>query len=114
MTDFQRDLEVLINEGMFAGKRGKIRFIFKYPDRMVGDIRDLGTNERAYNAMRRNKIEDIKEIDSHWDSFGNLNGIGATSIKEIKNKYMQYYYDKLNEEERKEFWRETIKATMEM
>lgn len=114
MTRFKKDLEVLINEGFIAPSNNSIRFVFKYSNRFKGDISFLGLSDRSYNCLRRNKISDISLIDSMWENLYNLKGAGIKTVKEIKNKYVEYYYNLLNEEEKKDFWTDTIKATVEM
>ena len=115
MNKFTSDMEVLINEGVFEANNGNIRFVFRYGNRLKGTIDNMGLNERAYNCLRRNGIFNIEGISENWNSLGKLNGMGKKSVKEIKNRYLEYYYGLLNnEEERKQFWRDTLKATIEM
>lgn len=113
MTNFQRDLEVIINEVGIVNN-GNMRFIIQYPSRLKGNIAELGLCDRSYNALRRNRIQFIQEISEFWTDFDLLKGIGAKCKKEIKNAYMAFYYDQLSVEEQKDFWRETIKATEEL
>lgn len=114
MTDFQRDLEVLINEGVIAPNGKQIRFVFKYGNRFKGELELLGLNDRSYNCLRRNKINDISEISERWNELKKLRNAGTKTIKEVKNKYIAYYYDTLSDEEKKEFWIDTITATANM
>ena len=115
MTNFQRDLEILINEGVFAGKNGKIRFVFRYSNRLRGEIENLDLSARGYNSMRRVGIDTIEKITEKWDKLGIIKNMGVKTTKEIKNKYLAFYYDQLrSDEERKQFWRDTIMATIEM
>lgn len=115
MTDFQRDLEVLINEGFIApNKKNKVRFVFRYENRMNGELGLLNLNERSYNCLRRNKINDVRGVSERWDTLGKMRNAGDKTVKAIKNNYISYYYDNLNEEERKQFWRDTIEATINM
>ena len=109
MTDFQRDLEVIINE-VGIKNNGNIRFFMRHMERMKDGIEYLGLSDRAYNAMRRNNINTIQDITNKFDQL-KVKGAGEKVIKEVRNKYFQYYYSQLNEEERKEFWRDTIRET---
>lgn len=113
MNRFQRDVETLINEGFIAGNNGKIRFVFN-----VKKVRDelgvLGLNERAYNCARRKGYHNCIDILEHWDDLARMKGAGIKTIKEIRNKFLAYYYGELNEEEKKQFWRDTIEATINM
>ena len=114
MRDFQRDLEILINEGVIAAKDKKIRFIMKHSDRMNGDIKLLDLNDRAYNRMAQNGIRTLEKLYNRFDDIQNIRGAGVKVVKEVKTAYISYYYDQLNDEERKEFWRDTINATIKM
>lgn len=112
MTDFQRDLEVIINNTDFV-HNGNIRFVYRYPSRMDGEIDELELSVRGEHAMKRARIFKISDVGRRWDEL-NVRGSGAKTIKEIKNKYLAYYYSKLNEEERKEFWRDMVTETEKM
>lgn len=115
MGNFRRDLEFMINEGQFVSNGNKVRFIFKYADRLKGSIDLLDLNTRAYNCLRRNRIDTIEKISERWNELYKLKGGGDTTVKEVKNKYVEYYYSTLdNGEERKDFWRDTITATIDM
>lgn len=114
MTDFRTDLEILINEGCIAPKGKSLRFVFNHADRLTGSLENLGLSERAYNCLRRSNIDDIEGVSEKWDTLGRMKNCGAKTVKEIKNKYLAFYYDMLNEEERKQFWRDSIAATIEM
>ena len=113
MTNYQRDLEVIINE-VGITNNGTIRFIMRYPNRMKGDLTELGLSDRSYNALRRNRIQTIQEVSAKWDDFVILKGVGKKVQKEVRNAFMAYYYDQLNAEEQKDFWRDTLGATEEL
>ena len=112
MNRFQRDMETLINEGFLVANNGKIRFIFRYKPKAEVAALDLG--ERAYNCVRRKGLHTVEAIGDTFEDLWRIKGAGAKTIKEIKNKYLAYYYGELNEEEKKQFWRDTIEATMNM
>lgn len=114
MSDFTRDLTILINEGVIATNDGNIRFVYRYPERMCGGIEALELTDRSYNCCRRNGISTIEEIGAKWKTLGNMRSSGIKTVKDVKNKYVQYYYSLLSEEERKDFWRDTIEATINM
>ena len=115
MTDFKRDLEILINEGVIAPNHNRIRFVFRYSKRFKGSLEGLDLSERAYNCLRRANIDDISKVADKWDDLGRIKNAGVKTVKEVKNKYIAYYYGTLDcEEARKEFWQDTIKATIEM
>ena len=111
MTYFQRDLEYLINEGVFASKRGQVRFVFHNRNILKGELELLNLDERAYNTLRRNKIDTIEQVTEKFDDIFRLKGAGKKVVKEVKNAYLQYYYAMLNPEEREQFWNDSIEAT---
>ena len=111
MTYFQRDLEYLINEGVFASKRGQVRFVFHNRNILKGELELLNLDERAYNTLRRNKIDTIEQVTEKFDDIFRLKGAGKKVVKEVKNAYLQYYYAMLNPEEREQFWKDSIEAT---
>ena len=111
MTDFQRDIEYLIDNGMLAAKRGQIRFVFRYSNRFKVVLEELDLSTRAHNCLKRAKINYINEIGDKWDTLNRIKNSGVTTVKEIRNKYLWFYYDRLDEDERKQFWRDTIEAT---
>ena len=112
-TAFMRDFEVIVTNTDFINN-GTIRFVFNHMDRVQGAIDNLNIGQRAYNALRRGKIHDIPTLVSRMDGFNGVRGAGKKTIKEIKNEFLNYYYDQLNEEERKQFWRDTYEATFEL
>ena len=114
MTDFQRDLEVLINEGIIAANNKRIRFFMRYGNRLKGDIELLDLSTRGFNCLKRKRINTIEDVGNNFHNLGRIAGIGITTVKEVKNKYLAYYYANLNTEERKDFWRDTVEATINM
>lgn len=113
MSDFQRDFEVIVSNVDFINN-GTIRFQMSHMERMVGSLDNLNIGERAYNALRRNKIHNIETLTERIGGLNGVRGAGKKIIKEIKNEYMNYYYSLLSEEERKQFWCDTYEATLEL
>ena len=111
MANFSTDITVMINEGVLVPKCGRIRFVYNKSGVLEGDLDNLGLSERAYNCARRGKIMTIEDIGKRWNELGRLRGAGVKTVKEIKNKYVSYYYNRLNDEERKQFWRDVVEAT---
>lgn len=113
MSTFKRDLEYLIEQGAFDLNRGKIKFVFRHANRLRGSIKELELSDRAHNCLMRGKCETIEDVTKNWDELGRIKQCGVKSVKEIKNRYLDFYYGTLeNDVERKEFWRDTINATM--
>lgn len=113
MSDFQRDFEVIVSNVDFINN-GTIRFQMSHMERMVGSLDNLNIGERAYNALRRNKIHNIETLTERIGGLNGVRGAGKKIIKEIKNEYMNYYYSLLSEEERMQFWCDTYEATLEL
>ena len=111
MADFKKDLSTLIKNGALIPNNGTIRFVFRYKDKFNDNIDELNLGERAYNCLRRAKIDTIENVGEHWDNLGEIKQCGLKSVKEIKNKYLSFYYNSLNKDKRMEFWKDTIKAT---
>lgn len=114
MASFKKDLSILIEEGMFAANNEKIRFIFKRSDLLKGDIGYLDLSTRSYNALKRAGANTIEDITERWDSLDKMRGAGKNIVKEIKNKYIEYYYNQLDNPSMAEFWLDTIQATKGM
>lgn len=115
MTRFQKDLEKLINEGIIKPNNKQIRFVFKYGNRFKGDLELLNLTDRSYNCLRRNGLHNIKDVADKWDNLKQLKQMGSKSVKDIRNSFLAYYYETLDcDEERKQFWTDTITATENM
>jgi len=112
-NDFMRDFEVVVSNVDFINN-GTIRFQFNHMEKVNESLDSLEIGERAYNALRRNKIHDIPTLVSRMNNLNGVKGAGKKIIKEIKNEFLRYYYSKLSEEERKQFWRDTYEATLEL
>ncbi len=108
----KKDLEILINNGSLIPINGTIRFVFRNNNIFNKDIDELDLSVRARNCLKRNHIMTITDIGDHWDELHRIKNMGVKTIKEIKNKYIDYYYNSLiNDNERKVFLDDTIKAT---
>ena len=107
MTAFKRDLELIIEEVGFV--TDPIVFNVKKLSR-IGDkgIEELDINPRAYNGLKRNRINTINDVVDRWDSLNNLKSIGVGTIKVIKNAVLSCYYDRLDSKERVQFWRDAF------
>lgn len=112
MNNFKSDLTKLVNEGILVPNNGTIRFVFRYSNRFKGELDCLDLNTRAINCLRRAGIHNVEQLGERWDSLSRIRNSGAKTVREIKNKYISYYYSLLKtEEDKKEFWEDTIKGT---
>ena len=111
ISDFERDLITILTYTEF-NHDNHIRFVLRHADRLKGDVSQMDLSERANNALHRARLGTFEELrprinDSHFK----VRQAGVKTIKEVKNKYLRYYYDTLNDMEREEFWRDSINAT---
>lgn len=104
MRDFQRDLEYIINNADIKATP-EIKFQFRKYSRIENrPIDDLDLEQRSYNGLCRSNIRTIGAVVDKWTELMNIRSIGQKSLKEIKNKVLACYYDKLDEDERQQFW----------
>lgn len=108
---FKKDCEKLITNGVLVPKNGVIRFIFKNNNVFNASIDELDLSVRASNCLKRSHIMTINDIGNMWENLHVIKNMGQKTVKEIKNKYIKYYYNNLSVNEREEFWADTIKAT---
>ena len=113
MTDFTRDLNVIV-QNVEINHKGRIRFPMRHFDRIADrSVKEMSLGTRAENALGRNGFKTFNDIAKRINKL-NARGAGVKTIKEVKNAYMSYYYDNLNETERKDFWRDVVEATENM
>ncbi len=114
MTDFQRDFEVILNNTDVINN-GNIRFVMKHRSRIDSEpIATLELKQRSENVLLRNGVKTVKQLFDNLYRLKGMRGSGANTVKNVNTTLMSYYYDQLDDEERKEFWRDTVEATMEM
>jgi DNA-directed RNA polymerase alpha subunit len=114
MTDFIRDMEI-ITSNVDIVNNGTIRFIMRYRSRIDDKaIGELNLKQRSENVLLRGGIKTIGAIFNNKERLAGLRGSGKVTVKNVLTAAMSYYYDQLNAEERKEFWRDTVEATMEL
>jgi len=107
MTQFQKDLEVIIQNTEIP--EGDLTFNMRKFQRIgKRDISVLEVGTRAYNVLRRNQLSTIDDVVNNWGGLHNLHSMGITTVKEIKNAILAYYYDHLDNEEKKEFWKDVF------
>lgn len=108
---FQKDLTNLFNNGIFDTK-DEIKFHCRYGSRIKGSLDYLELGARADHALRRCKIHTIEQVADAWNDLEKIRSLGKKTIAEIHEKLIEFYYSTLTEEERSEFWVDTVKATM--
>lgn len=108
MPDFRRDLEY-IAENANIEVVGQIRFKLRYqPEWEKIPINELELGARAKKICFDNRIATFADIMKNWGNFMNYSNCGITTVKQIKNALLAYYYERLNADQRSEFWRDAL------
>ena len=64
---------------------------------------------RASNSLKRGGIMTMGKLIEKFEDLPKLRNCGAGSVKEIKNAFLQAWYETLEPEQVTEFWNEFIK-----
>ena len=110
-NNFQKDLTNLFNNGIFDTKT-EIKFYCRYGSRIKGNIENLELGTRSSNALHRYGFTTVEQVSDAWDDLNKIRCLGVKTIAEIHEKLIEFYYSTLTEEEKSEFWVDTVKATM--
>lgn len=63
---------------------------------------------RASNALQRHGVEKVATVIAYFDCLNKIKSCGDKTIREIKNKSLQCWYESLTPEEVVSFWEEFI------
>ena len=63
-------------------------------------IEELDLSQRPFGALKRAKINTFDELTNRWSKLNKVSQLGSTSIKEIKNKFINYYLEKCAEDDK--------------
>jgi DNA-directed RNA polymerase alpha subunit len=66
----------------------KVRATQEFFDLPIG-VLDLST--RAHNGLKRGRINTLEDLTDRWSILDNIKGLGAESIRNIRNKFIEYY-----------------------
>ena len=111
MSNFAKDLEQVVTKtGIDFG--GKLRLKFPNFKADLG-IECLDLSERSKNGLFRQKITTMGNLLEKLDSLNNVWGLGKKSIKEIKTRFTEFWYNKLTAEQKLEMWAFAICETAE-
>lgn len=106
MTDFVRDTNTLTQTGHITGG---LRFKLHIDDSFEAtNVEVLSVKQRSMNVLHQQGINTLGKLMESWADLYKFHSCGATTVKDIKNALMSYYYDGLSTEERKQFWREAL------
>ena len=109
-TSFKEDLTYVLANTDFADYKNMefpVSISKEFGERPIDD---LFLETRSSNVLKRNKVHSMKDLTENWDRIHKMKNCGVTSIKEIKNHFMQVWYESLTADERVEFWEEFIEA----
>jgi DNA-directed RNA polymerase alpha subunit len=106
-TDFVRDFNVIMTYSDVPRYQSYV-FVMKHfnPDTSI-DVLDMSV--RATNSLKRSGVKTFGQLVEC--DLRKLRGCGKNTIKEINTRFISYVYDLYNDEQRKQFWRDTIDAT---
>lgn len=71
---------------------------------MAVSIDHLILSTRAENRLKSHNLLTIGEIINKWDVLKDLNKIGVQSVCDIKIAVLSYLYEKMDDEQIKDFW----------
>lgn len=86
----------------------------KFPIKMNSDLRSRGIgyldlNKRSVNVLAKIEVKDMQGIIDNFDTIKDIKGAGVAVVKDIKNKFIQWWYERLEEKEMKAFWKEFVR-----
>ena len=71
-------------------------------------VREMELSERSKNILCRNGIQTMQDLMNNFEKIPKFRNCGKTSAKEIKNKFLQRWYETLEDSEVSKFWEEFI------
>lgn len=71
-------------------------------------IDELNLKVRSSNVLKRQKVFTFGQLMDRFDDIAHYRNCGETSVKEIKNVFLQTWYESVDSETRIAFWEEFI------
>ena len=71
-------------------------------------VRELDLTERAKNVLGRNGISTMKDLMDSFDRIERFRSCGKQTVREIKNQFLQRWYETITDDECTKFWEEFI------
>lgn len=107
MSKFCEDLSVVI--GTATSGNTELKFPFRITtETETAEIGVLDLSPRAFNALKRNSINNVGQVTDRFSNLLSFRNIGSVTIREIRNKTAAYLYDQMNVTDKKNFWQEFI------
>lgn len=103
MSNFEKDLQAVVEKTGVQFPFGRIKMRFLNVDR-TESVDCLILTERAKNALKRSKIHTIGDLSDHLDTIAKVRGVGIGTVKDIKTRFVEHCYDRMNSDEKLEFW----------
>lgn len=100
---FSKDLAVMEMNG-FKLNGKQIQFPVYHVSEMP--IEELNLGVRASNGLKRAGIMTVDGILER--DLGKVRNLGAKSVKEIKNAVLNYSYERMNQQQKAEFWKNVL------
>ena len=71
-------------------------------------VREMDLSERAKNSLGRGNIHTMNELVANFDNIAKLRSCGKQTVREIKNRFLQRWYETLDDDQKTLFWEEFI------
>ena len=71
-------------------------------------IDDMNLSARASNVLKRYKVFTMQDLMDNMSNLYKYRNCGVGTVKEIKNRFLQFWYENIDEKLRTEFWEEFI------
>lgn len=108
MRNFIEDLMYVIGNSDIDGKKD-LQFPLTYTKEFAEmSIREIDLSERSKNSLCRASITNMKSIMDNVERIAKIRNCGTKSAKEIKTRFMQKWYETLDENQVAAFWEEFI------
>lgn len=118
MNTFKEDLTRVLNgfdEAKVNCKHSKLLFPM-IETRKLNDT-DIGVlllNNRAENALKRERIYTLEELFNKWGNISRMRNVGLHTVNLIKASVYEYYYSTLDMNARTYFWQRFIELNADL
>ena len=72
-------------------------------------IKVLDLGKRSANILEKGNIKTMEDLISRFETIKEIKSAGEKTTKEIRSKFLQWWYETLEEKEVRWFWKEFIK-----
>ena len=97
-----------------VAENGNVKFpIIERKSFLETDIFSLDLDTRSSNALKRNKLNTVKDVFDNLNAIPKFRGCGAKSINRILYGICSAYYEKLNPEEKEKYLLKIVELNTE-